>query len=218
MKYKAVIFDLDGTLLNTLDDIADSMNFALRSVGFVEHSVDDYREIVGNGVINLVKSSIPQEFCNDEETIKMCFDLLCDEYKERWDRKTCLYKGIADMLDGLQKLSIPLNILSNKPDEFVQEIVDKFLDRWSFANIFGARDGVAIKPDPISAIEIAKNLNIVPSDIIYVGDSDVDIKTAISAEMFPVGVSWGFRNVTELFDNGAEIVLGEPLELLRIVG
>ena len=218
MKYKAIIFDLDGTLLNTLDDIADSMNFALRSVGFAEHLADDYRKFVGNGITNLVKTSLPKEFYNDRDTIEMCLNILQDEYKERWDRKSCLYNGIADMLNELQELSIPLNILSNKPNEFVQAVVNKFFDRWDFANVIGARKGVPIKPDPSAAIEIAKNLNIDPVDIVYVGDSDIDIKTAISANMFPVGVSWGFRDVTELFDTGAKIVLAEPTELIKVIG
>jgi len=212
-KYKAVIFDLDGTLLNTLDDIAESMNTALREFGFPAHSLDEYKYMVGHGLRPLVERAVPPSQ-RTPTVLSQVEQRLRAIYQSRWDRKTRLYPGVAELLDKLSEARINLNILSNKPHEYTVVVVEKFLSRWTFALVLGQKNDIPKKPAPAGALLIARKLGLPPASIVYLGDTSVDMETARQAGMLPLGVSWGFRPPTELYQAGARAVLQQPLELL----
>ena len=215
-KFKAVVFDLDGTLLDTLDDLADSMNHVLESNGFPIHNIDEYRYFVGNGLRNLATKALPPEHRNPE-TIDSAFNNMLKEYHKRWDNKTIPYTGIPELLDQLTARDIKLAILSNKEHNLTLKVVEKFLSRWKFEAVFGERTGIPRKPDPTSALEIIKILNIPAADIIYLGDSGTDMQTANNSGMYAIGASWGFRDAQELIDGGATRIIDTPGELLQCI-
>jgi len=209
---RAVLFDLDGTLLDTLEDIADSTNAALVSMGFPVHEVQDFRTLVGDGMDTLVRKALP-EARRDTATMAECTSRLRSEYSARWAAKTKPFEGIPELLDGLQARGLSLAILSNKPDDFTQLMTDELLGAWRFAAVEGAREGVSKKPDPTAALSIARRLGEIASSIMYVGDSGTDMRTALAAGMLPAGALWGFRP-WELQAAGAKILLQHPLDLL----
>ena len=216
MKYKAIIFDLDGTLLNTLTDIANSMNTVLKNHNFPTYKVDDYRYFVGDGTAMLVSRVLPAEK-RDEKIIKDLLQEFRDEYHYNWNATTKLYDGVSEMLDELTAQNIRLTILSNKPDDFTKQCVKKLLPKWSFNIVLGLQKEVPRKPAPAGALQIAEYLNIKAAHFCFVGDTSVDMKTAVSAGMFPVGVLWGFRTKNELLNNGAQALIKRPEEILTLL-
>jgi phosphoglycolate phosphatase len=216
MKFKAVLFDLDGTLLDTIDDLADSMNNVLEQLGFPTHNVDQYKYFVGDGMLNLVKRALPKDKV-DEDTVNRCFMEMRNEYDMSWANKTKLYNGITELLNGLTAKNMKLAILSNKPNDFTKTVVEKYLSAWHFDAIFGERSNIPKKPHPSGAFEIAELLKLKTGDFLYLGDTNVDMKTANSAGMYAVGASWGFRTIDELIEAGAKEIIHHPVELLKLV-
>lgn len=216
---KAVIFDLDGTLLDTLQDLADSGNAVLASRGFPIHPVDDYRTFIGNGMLNLVRDIFPRAHrpAEGEETESMVLEYRA-AYARHWQNTTVPFPGIAELLDGLKAGGVPIGVLSNKAHDFTIKCVDAFLPDWSWDVVLGARDGIERKPDPAGAFEAAALLGVAPGDCFFIGDSDVDMITALNSGMHPVGVSWGFRPVEELIGAGARTILETPGDLLALLG
>jgi phosphoglycolate phosphatase len=212
----ALIFDLDGTLLNTLEDLADSGNAALAALGLPEHPVDAYRLFVGLGVAELVFRMLP-EARRDEATLKRAGALLVGEYKVRWNAKTRPYPGITQMLEALRETGLPLCVLSNKPQDYTDLTVREFFPGFPFARVRGSRPEVPNKPHPAGALALAGELGLAPGQIVFVGDSATDMKTARGAGMLPVGVLWGFRDEAELTANGARHLLKTPGELLPLL-
>ncbi|HHV97247.1 MAG TPA: HAD family hydrolase [Clostridiaceae bacterium] len=215
-QFKAVIFDLDGTLLDTIEDLADSMNAVLAEAGYPLHGIQSYKYFVGKGMKNLVYNALPPEHRN-EETIKVFTQKMKEEYAKRWNVKTRPYDGIPELLDILEVKRIDKAVLSNKPDNFTKIIIKELLPKWKFAVVFGERDSIPRKPDPTGALEIAHILNLKPHEILYLGDTGTDMKTAVSAGMYAVGALWGFREKDELIANGAKVVIEHPLELLNLL-
>jgi phosphoglycolate phosphatase len=216
MKYKAVLFDLDGTLLDTIQDIAESMNSVLRYYNFPAHPVEAYKIFVGDGVEALARRVLP-EGRQDAETVSGCVSAMRKEYGTRWPNNTRPYEGVPELLDALVARGIKLSVLSNKPDDFTKIMVAGLLPRWPFEPVLGARPFVPQKPDPAGALEIARRISIPPEEFLYLGDTGTDMKTAKAAGMYPVGVNWGFRTAEELETNGAKIIIEKPLELLEIL-
>ena len=216
MTYKAILFDLDGTLLDTLEDIADSMNAVLGRIGCPQHPVDRYKKLIGGGMGDLARKVLPESF-RDNERIGNVLANMREEYSRRWSVKTAIYPGIKALLDGLEERGVQMAILSNKPDDFTRLMCRHFLGQWSFSVIMGATDKLPRKPDPAAAIHIADVMGIDPSEFIYLGDSDTDMMTAVCAGMYPVGALWGFRDAEELIANGARKVLRKPEELLGLL-
>jgi len=215
-QFKAVIFDLDGTLLDTIEDLADSMNAVLAEAGYPLHGIQSYKYFVGKGMKNLVYNALPPEHRN-EETIKVFTQKMKEEYAKRWNVKTRPYDGIPELLDILEVKRIDKAVLSNKPDNFTKIIIKELLPKWKFAVVFGERDSIPRKPDPTGALEIAHILNLKPHEILYLGDTGTDMKTAVSAGMYAVGALWGFREKDELIANRAKVVIEHPLELLNLL-
>lgn len=216
MNFKAVIFDLDGTLLNTLGDIADAANHVLQQGGFPTHETDAYRHFVGDGVKILFSRVLPVEK-QSEELVAECVAAFREAYGHYWNVKTKPYDGIPDMLDGLTEKGFKMAVLSNKPDDFAKKCVKELLSKWHFKVVYGAQDGTPRKPHPGTALQIARLIGIEPDHILYLGDTAIDMKTAVAAGMYPVGALWGFRSVEELKNAGAEKVIALPQDLLRLI-
>jgi len=216
MHFQAVIFDLDGTLLNTLEDIANSANSILLTHGFPTHAVDTYRYYIGDGVAMLMSRALPPEKRNDD-IIASCLKTLRENYSRNWNVNTRPYEGVPQLLEALAARDIRIAVHSNKPADFTERCVREFLPGHRFEMVLGQRDEIPRKPDPTGAIEIAKSLDVTPSRFLYLGDSAVDMRTAIGAGMFPVGAQWGFRSKQELLEHGAKAVVEQPMELLRLL-
>jgi phosphoglycolate phosphatase len=214
MTIQAVIFDLDGTLLNTIDDLADSMNAALDRMGYSGHTVDAYKVYVGDGVRALAERALP---AGAEGDVERCMDLMREEYSKRWSTKTRPYEGIPGLMQQLRGHGVPLAVLSNKPHRYTLLNIEQYFTAGTFDLVLGARDGVACKPDPAGALEIAKVIGVLPGDVLYVGDTDTDMQTAVAAGMMPVGALWGFRGREELVDAGARHLCEAPCEVVELV-
>jgi phosphoglycolate phosphatase len=216
MNFHAVLFDLDGTLLDTLDDLADSTNFALRQLGFPEHPAESYKLFVGDGMEKLIRRSVPEDRC-DPATLAKCISVMREQYAVRWAEKTRPYDGIPDLLDALTSRGVRMAVFSNKPDEFTQLCVARLLAGWHFEIVLGADPTLPKKPDPAGARQIAERFHVEPAEVVYLGDTGTDMQTAVAANMFPVGGLWGFRTADELIANGARLLLQKPLDLLRVL-
>ena len=217
MPAQAVLFDLDGTLLDTLADIAGAANAALAREGVPEHPVDSYRQFIGDGVDMLFRRALPPVAGHDDDRVARCVAHFHDTYAASWNVASAPYEGIAELLDALVDRGLTLAILSNKPDEFTKLCANHYLGRWPWARVVGQRVGIPRKPDPTPALMIADELQIFPGRITYVGDSSVDMRTARAATMPAVGVSWGFRPVEELRAAGATAIIDRPLDLLPLL-
>jgi len=213
MPYKAVLFDLDGTLLDTLEDLADATNAALAELGLPGHPLEAYKQFVGDGLENLVRRAMRQEPI-DEERLARGIELTRREYAGRWAEKTRPYPGIPELLDELRRRGIPMAVLSNKPDEFTRLCVTRLLSNWRFAAVQGATPELPRKPDPRGARAIAAQLGMTPGEVLYLGDTNTDMRTAVAAGMFPVGALWGFRTAEELLATGAAALVKTPTEVL----
>lgn len=217
MSLRAVLFDLDGTLLDTLDDIGRSANESLREEGFPAHPIESYRRFIGDGVAVLFQRALPPAASGDPDVVARLVAAFERIYDAGWDVASRPYPGVADLLDALQGRSIPMGVLSNKPDVFTRKCVDRFLSAWPLSPVFGQRQGVPRKPDPAGAIEAAAALGVSPAEVLYLGDSSVDMLTATRAGMFAVGAAWGFRSVEELEAHGARAVVQHPSEVLTLI-
>jgi phosphoglycolate phosphatase len=216
MRYKALIFDLDGTLLDTLKDLAGAGNRVLSSMGLPTHPVSAYRIFVGDGMQTLLTRILPENK-RTRAVIEEAIDRFREDYSLNWQVDTASYDGIEEMLDKLVSMGCLMSILSNKPDEFTRICVDQLLPQWKFWPTLGQRADIPKKPDPHGALEITRTLNVEPSQILFVGDTSVDMQTASNAGMDAVGVLWGFRTADELRDNGARYLIQHPSELPAIV-
>lgn len=213
---RAIIFDLDGTLLDTLEDIAISANFALTSLGFQAQEREKYRYFVGEGVFKLFENifaSNPQT----PEIIQKAVTLFEEHYSKQYNQNTTLYEGVSKMLTFLQKRGFKMAILSNKPDSFTKMCALKYLRQWTFDRVYGTREGVPRKPHPQGALEIADCLHVKPSACYYLGDTMIDMKTANSAGMIAIGALWGFREENELREYGAKYLAKTPSEVIKLL-
>jgi phosphoglycolate phosphatase len=216
VKFKAVLFDLDGTLLDTLQDLADSMNTVLERFGFPSHPLEDYKYFVGEGMASLVRRTLPESRRNQEETVATCLASMKEIYGGRWMGQTRPYPGIPELLDQLSARKIMLSVLSNKPNDFTRMMVKNLLPFWHFEYVFGERPNIPRKPDPFAALEICELSRISPEAFVYLGDTATDMITAKSAGMYAVGVTWGFRPAEELTENGANTLISKPTDLLDL--
>ena len=217
MQYKAAIFDLDGTLIDSLADLADSANEMLTSYGYPTHDIDKYRYFVGNGSRKLIERCLPTEKAVDAAFV----DEALANYKACYDRnlthKTDCYVGIMDMLETLQAKNIPLGICTNKHQSAADIIVAKLFPKDMFVSVIGDCKDLPRKPDPKKVLLIADKMGVKSEEVAYFGDTSVDMDTAKNAGMLSVGVTWGFRPKEELVEHGAKILLDTPMELFNKV-
>lgn len=216
MRFSAVLFDLDGTLLDTLADIAHSANRVLAELGFPTHEVDAYRQFVGEGLVVLFRKALPAEV-NADEVMDRCAAGFREAYGREWNVRTRPYDGIRELLDTLAARPVEMAVLSNKPDAFTRRCVREYFSQYTFRAVFGQRDGVPRKPDPAGAFEIVDKMGIPADQFLYLGDSAIDMKTATAAGMYAVGALWGFRSLEELQQSGARAVISRPAELLGLL-
>lgn len=216
ISYKAVLFDLDGTLVDTIDDLADSMNSVLADMNLPTYTVAEYNFLVGDGIRVLAERVLPADR-QDGATVARCVAGMRAAYEQRWANKSRPYDGIPELLDVLTKRGMTRVVLSNKPDDFTKKVVATLLPDWQFEQVVGVRPEGPIKPDPTGAFEIAQSLKISPDQILYLGDTNTDMKTAVAAGMYPVGVLWGFRPAEELTAAGAQTLIAHPMELFQFL-
>ena len=216
MKFSAVIFDLDGTLLDSLPDIAAAANEVLQQQGFPIHSLDAYRYLVGEGVVRLFVKALPQDQAG-ESLVADCVRRFHETYDRTWNLHSRSFEGIAQLLTELTRRQMALAVLSNKPHEFTRKCVEHYLGRFPFQAVEGTRDGMARKPDPAPAVAIAAQLALPASEFAFVGDTAVDMQTATAAGMYAIGASWGYREVDELQAAGARTVIDCPAQLVDLL-
>lgn len=209
--YDAAIFDLDGTLVDSLRDIGEAMNHALAAHGLPTYPLDVYRQLVGEGVRRLTERTVPAE---RPELIDPVLAEYRRFYTEHLLVSTRPFEGIEPLLDALCARGMRLAVLSNKPDPATQTIVRALFSRWPLRAVQGERSDVPRKPDPTGALQLARVLETEPSRCLFVGDSGIDMQTAVNAGMLPVGVLWGLRDRDELLRHGARWLLAEPRELI----
>ncbi len=214
--FKAVIFDLDGTLLDTISDISDSMNATLKKFNIKEYGIEDYKYLVGKGVDEFINKIVEINNLDFNMTDKLKNSYL-EEYAKRKSIKTKPYPGIIKLLKRLNKNNVSLNILSNKPHYQVEEVVKKYLSDIEFDFVYGKKPKYPIKPNPTSIKEIIFKLNLDLKDILYVGDTNIDMKTAKNASLRSVGVLWGFRKEDELRESGASYIVRTTEELFKVI-
>lgn len=209
---KLVIFDLDGTLLDTLEDIADSCNHALNECGFPSRTLGEYRRFVGRGIMNLFRSALPEGH-KDEDTVQRVRDAFVPYYNIHKDDKTRPYPGIEELLDTLTANGIMLAIASNKYQEATEELVRKHFSRYDFPCILGQREGKPIKPDAGIIHEAMQHCGIQADETIYCGDSDVDMMTGNNAGVKTIGVTWGFRSREELAEHNPMLLADDCMQI-----
>lgn len=214
--FRGCLFDLDGTLLDTLRDLGESMNLVLQRRGWPPHPIDAYRYFVGEGAAMLVARSFPEAH-RDDATVKAGLAEYRAVYERHWNVHTRPYDGIPGMLDALAAKGTTLGILSNKPHGMTRQCVDGYLARWTFACVLGQRDTVARKPDPAGALDAARLMGVAPAEVLYLGDTATDMETARAAGMFAVGATWGFRPESELRTHGAQAIVHHPREVPPLI-
>lgn len=213
---KAFIFDLDGTLLDSLEDLANAGNAVLTGVGYPTHPVSAYRNFVGNGLDVLVRRTLPEGEAErlGTEGVLALVQKAREIYGANWHVKSCPYPGVIDALNALSRQGLLLGVLSNKPHPWTVEIMQHFFAGISFAAVRGAMPPMPLKPDPTVALQMVRELDLAPDECAFVGDSNVDMLTAVRAGMIPVGVTWGFRDVEELRSAGAQHLVHVAGDLL----
>ena len=214
---KLVIFDLDGTLLNTIGDLADAVDYVMRSRNLPEHTNAEYRQMVGGGIKRLVERALPEELSKNEQYVEECVTQFRHYYVDNIDRHTIPYEGIPELLRKLQSEGVLLAVASNKFQHGTERLVAKFFGDIEFIAIEGNREGAPLKPDPAIIHNILCKAGVEQSDAVMVGDSGIDIRTAAAANIDSIGVSWGFRFAEELYDAGAKVVVTTSEELEQAI-
>ena len=213
MKYDIVIFDLDGTLLNTIGDLAASVDYVMRSRNLPEHTDAEYRQMVGGGIKRLVERALPEHLSKDEAYVDECVTQFRRYYVDNIDRHTVPYEGMHELLRDLQRQDVKLAVASNKFQHGTDRLVSKFFSDIDFVAIEGNREGAPLKPDPQIVTGILERTAIAKERAVMIGDSGIDIRTASAAGIDSVGVAWGFRFAEELYEAGAERVVSTVDEL-----
>ncbi|MBO5210902.1 MAG: HAD family hydrolase [Clostridia bacterium] len=215
LMYKAVIFDLDGTLVNSLKDLAVATNYALEQHGFKPYPIDDYKYLIGDGMAKLIERAIPNDALTDE-TFKSVFNGFMDYYREHCLVYTHVYDGMENAVKTLSDMGLKLAVVSNKADDMTNVIVKEFFGD-IFMAVAGKREGIPVKPDPTLTLMIMDEIGVKPHECIFIGDSGMDCATAVNSGCYPLGVLWGFRKSDELLKNGAKTLMSNPNEIIPFV-
>lgn len=213
---KLLIFDLDGTLINSVYDLAHAANTIFRKYGFPEHEVEAFNQFVGSGIYKMLQRALPAEVRETE-----LVNQIKDEFIEYYQQNICVYTrpydGILELLAELKSKGILLAVASNKFQKGTETLVHNLFDDDTFSVILGQRENVPIKPDPAIVHNILETVNINAADVLYVGDSDVDMFTAKNAGVRSIGVTWGLRSKAELETSGAKYIVDKASEILNFI-
>lgn len=215
MDYKGIIFDLDGTLIDSVGDIGAFANQALENYGYPTHTIDKYIEWIGNGARKLMQRAVPSDI--EEATFNKLFNEYLEVYEKGEHIHSVLYNGIPELLDALAPLDVPVCILTNKPHDVMLKTLEFYFSKWSFDIVLGQREGLPSKPDPTYAIEIAEKIKLKPEDIVFIGDSEVDVKTGKAAGMQTICIEAGYETHENIVDAKPTIIIQEHKELLSIL-
>ena len=213
---KLVIFDLDGTLLNTIEDLGQAANYALERNGYATHSMASYPYFVGNGVRRLMTRVLPED-ARDDETVERVLGDVLEFYDEHCTDSTKHYNGMPELLQDLRDMGVEMAVASNKYQRAVDKIIPYYFPEITFVAVEGHREGVNVKPDPSVLFSILSQAHVAKADCLYVGDSGLDMETARRAGVDSVGVTWGFRSKKELVECYADVIVNNPVEILDIV-
>ena len=213
---KAVLFDLDGTLANSLIDLAAATNQALVKFGYPEREVDNFRYYAGDGIPKMIERALPEDARTPEIIDKVKADYFV-YYNEHYNDSTCTYNGVPQLLDALESMGITMAVVTIKAQAFAEKVINKLFGDKYFSLVFGQRDGVPNKPDPTLTLMAMKELGVNPKECIFLGDSGMDVATGVNSGAYPVGELWGFRDEQELKENGAKRIILNPLELIDII-
>ena len=218
-KYKGIIFDLDGTLLNTIEDLTDSVNDVMEIYHFPKHDTKACKMMVGNGFRKLITRALPIEKQKDEQFIDEVQAEFAKAYHKRYLNKTVPYDGILEMIKELECNGVQTAVNSNKRSDYTEALVKKFFADIPMAAVYVEREseGIPKKPDPSAELEIANKMELTPDEILYIGDSKTDMKTGQNAGMDTIGVAWGFRGPEELKEHQATYIVEKPQDILRFV-
>ena len=214
---KLVLFDLDGTLINSIDDLADSTNYALQQCGLPLHTVDEYKYFVGNSVDPLIRRALPEEEKENQELFDRVKKIYLSYYAAHSKDKTRPYPGISDLLSRCNKAGVLVAVVSNKPDDITADVVRYYFPQIHFAATMGPTEGIPKKPDPAGVREVLRITGIALEDALYVGDTWVDMQTAQNSGVQSCGVLWGFRTRQELVENHADFIAANAAELAEII-
>ena len=214
---KTIIFDLDGTLVNTAEDLGDSVSAALTELGLPTHTIEEYISFVGNGTLMLVKRSLPENLRDDEELLNKAHELFCNYYSEHYLDKSKVYDGIPEVVESLKSAGKKLYIMTNKPYQFANAIADRCFPEGTFSLVGGSGQGFPRKPDPSYENHIIELSGTDKSDVIHIGDSGTDVETAHNAGIKCIACSWGFRSRESLIEAGADYIVDTPSEILGIL-
>ncbi len=212
---KAVIFDLDGTLVNSLYDLANACNYALVQNGFPTHETEKYKYFVGDGIPKLIERILPENQRNDTIKTKVSKKFF-EHYTVHYADNTCVYEGLPELIMNIKEIGIKAAVVTNKAEAAAKEVVNRLLPD-TFDLVYGQREGIPTKPDPTLTLMAMEALAVKPQECIFIGDSGMDVATAVNSGAIPVGVLWGFRTAEELLQNGARYLIDTPERLINII-
>lgn len=212
---KAVLFDLDGTLANSLQDLADAVNYALKIYNYPTHETEAFKMFVGDGIPKMIERALPKSERN-AETIEKLRQHFVEFYSVHYADNTASYEGIPELLENLIERNLIIAVVTNKAQDMADIVVQKLYGN-TFKKVFGKREGYPAKPDPTLTLVAMKELGVTPEECVFLGDSGMDVLTAVNSGALPVGELWGFRGRDELLANGAKYIINHPLDLLEII-
>lgn len=212
---KAVLFDLDGTLANSLKDLADAVNYALSVDNYPLHEVEEFKMFVGDGIAKMIERALPDGY-KDAETVAAVQKNFLKYYSVHYADNTASYDGVDELLCELKAMGLIIAVVTNKAQEMADLVVKKLYGD-TFEKVFGKREGVPAKPDPTLALIAMEELGVKPCECVFLGDSGMDVLTAVNSGALPVGELWGFRGREELLENGAKYIIETPKELIDII-
>ena len=217
--YKGIIFDLDGTLLDTINDLTDSVNDVMKIYGWKEYDSEACKMMVGNGFRKLIQRALPEEKQKDEMFLDEAVDQFSKAYQKRYLNKTIPYEGIFKLLGTLEEKGIKIAVNSNKRGDYTNALVNKYFSQFSWIAVYGEREreGIPKKPDPSAALEIANHMNLPAEEVLYIGDSKTDMETGQAGQVDTVGVTWGFRPREELEAFKPKLVAESPFQVIDFI-
>ncbi len=214
MKIKAVFFDMDGTLVNSMNDLAVATNYAMGEFGYPEKPIENYAYYAGNGIYVMIERALEPNKV-DPDTLKQIRDIFFDYYKDHCTVHTTVYSGVAELVAALKQKGMKVGCITNKVEPIAKNIINHFFGGMDV--VYGQVDGVPNKPDPLLTLKALKELDLSPEECLFVGDTSVDMETAKNSGAVSCGVLWGFRTEEELKNAGANYIVKEADEILRII-